>query len=129
MREKLFSVGLDDCRVDTFTVGGHGGAGKDTSNTGVRITHEPSGAVGCSTETRSQRKNKVTAFRRMAETKQFETWVRRKAAEMDGQSIDEQVDEAMDPKNLQFEARDADGKWTKVSPDVLEREQCWLAEQ
>lgn len=41
MREKklLFSVTIKDCRVDNFTVGGNGGAGKDTSNTGARVTH------------------------------------------------------------------------------------------
>lgn len=35
----LFSVTVEDCDVQTFTVGGNGGSGKDTSNTGVRVTH------------------------------------------------------------------------------------------
>lgn len=35
----LFSVTLEDCEVQTFTVGGNGGSGKDTSQTGVRIIH------------------------------------------------------------------------------------------
>lgn len=38
-KQLLFSVTIKDCRVDTFTVGGNGGSGKDTSNTGVRVTH------------------------------------------------------------------------------------------
>ncbi len=41
MKEKklLFSITIKDCKVDAFTVGGNGGAGKDTSNTGCRVTH------------------------------------------------------------------------------------------
>lgn len=35
----LFSVTIKDCKVDAFTVGGNGGSGKDTSNTGARVTH------------------------------------------------------------------------------------------
>lgn len=115
MRTKLFSVTIKDCRVDTFTVGGHGGAGKDTSNTGVRIVHAPSGAVGKASESRSQSKNKETAFRRMAETREFQTWARLKAAELAGQPSPEQVVlEQMRPKNLKIEYRTENG-W-KVVP-------------
>jgi protein subunit release factor A len=41
MKEKklLFTITIKDCRVDSFTVGGNGGSGKDTSNTGARVTH------------------------------------------------------------------------------------------
>lgn len=113
MRKKLFSVHLSDCRVDTFTVPGHGGGGKDTSNTGVRVTHEPSGAVGKGTETRSQHKNKVIAFRRMAETKAFRVWVAMQAAKLDGYDIDKAVDAAMDPNNLKVEQR-VNGVWVKI---------------
>lgn len=35
----LFSVTIKDCDVGTFTVKGPGGGGKDTSQTGVRVTH------------------------------------------------------------------------------------------
>ncbi len=38
-KKLLFSVTIKDCDVDTFTVSGNGGAGKDTSQTGVRVTH------------------------------------------------------------------------------------------
>lgn len=35
----LFSVTIADCDVKTFTVKGPGGGGKDTSQTGIRVTH------------------------------------------------------------------------------------------
>lgn len=109
MRTKLFSVGIDDCRVDTFTVGGHGGAGKDTSNTGVRVTHEPSGAVGKSTESRRQSVNKRTAFHRMGETTAFRAWARLKAAGF--QSIDAWVEDTLKPGNIRVEVMDENGAW------------------
>ena len=110
-REKLFSVTLDDCRVDTFTVGGHGGSGKDTSNTGVRITHPPSGAAGIGKDERSQLVNKRAAFRRMAESKLFKVWVKLEAARLSGaKSIDELVEEALEPHNIKVEVR-KNGVW------------------
>lgn len=112
MREKAFSVTIADCDVQTFTVGGHGGAGKDTSNTGVRIVHRASGASGESRETRSQRKNKETAFRRMAESAPFQTWLRlRLAALQTGKTVAEIVDEMLAPQNLRVEGKDESGRW------------------
>ena len=108
-REKLFSVTLDDCDVETFTVGGHGGAGKDTSNTGVRIRHRASGAVGVGRDERSQLQNKRAAFRRMANTKEFRTWVKIKASGL--KTIDQLVEEAMDEKFIKTEVLTKDGKW------------------
>lgn len=115
-RTKLFSVTINDCRVDTFTVGGHGGAGKDTSNTGVRITHEASGATGRATDTRSQFKNKQLAFRRMAETKDFRMWVKLAAARQAGRpSIEERVEADLTPSNLKIEVKDKHGRWIDES--------------
>lgn len=38
-RKLWFSITIKDCDVGTFTVKGPGGGGKDTSQTGVRVTH------------------------------------------------------------------------------------------
>jgi len=106
----LFSVTIKDCEVQTFTVGGHGGSGKDTSNTGVRILHKHSGAVGRAVDTRSQQKNKELAFRRMAESKTFQSWAKLRASLMtEHKSIDERVEELMQPDNLKVEYRTQKG--------------------
>jgi hypothetical protein len=111
VRTKAFSVTIADCRVDTFTVQGPGGGGKDTSNTGVRITHLASRAVGYCVDTRSQRKNKEIAFTRMAKSHTFTCWCNVKLAEMrTGETIDETVDKMMDPQNLRVECR-RNGVW------------------
>jgi len=102
----LFSVGKDDCDWQTFTVGGNGGSGKDTSNTGVRCVHRASGATGIGTDHRQQSKNRIDAFRRMAETPKFKSWHRLETARRlgkDTRSIDEIVDEQMKDLNLRIE--------------------------
>lgn len=45
-KKLLFSVGMKDLEMQTFSVGGPGGGGKDTSNSGVRLIHHSSGARG-----------------------------------------------------------------------------------
>lgn len=115
-RELLFSVGVEDLKITTFTVGGPGGSGKDTSNTGIRIVHPDSGAVATAREERSQRQNKIAALRRLAETKEFKAWVKREAARLQGRpSIEEQVERWMDPANLLVEVRNGEGRWEKLS--------------
>lgn len=98
MREKIFSVTIKDCKVETFRAGGKGGQNQNKRDTGVRIKHPPSGAVGEARDGRSQLQNKRKAFKRMAESKVFQTWIRRVAL-----GIDVAVDEAMAPENLKVE--------------------------
>lgn len=71
MREKILSVTLKDCDVQTKRGHGKGGQNRNTRDTAVRIVHRASGAVGESQEERSQLQNKTRAFRRMAESDKF----------------------------------------------------------
>jgi protein subunit release factor A len=97
----LFSVTLKDCRVDTFRAGGKGGQNQNKRDSGVRITHKDSKAVGESREERSQLQNKRKAFRKMAESKQFQAWLRMQALGL--RPIDEIVDEQMQDENIRTE--------------------------
>ncbi len=80
MRKLLFSVTKKDLRIDTFRSGGKGGQNQNKRDTGVRVTHVESGAVGESREERSQEQNKRTAFKRMTEHTKFKHWWRLKTA-------------------------------------------------
>ncbi len=56
-----------DCDVDFFVAGGPGGQHRNKVETGVRLTHRPSGVVVTATERRSQSANRDAAYDRMAE--------------------------------------------------------------
>lgn len=117
-RELLFSVTLDDCRVDTFRSGGKGGQNQNKRDTGVRVVHEPSGAVGESREERSQLQNKKAAFRRMVESPQFKFWVAMERKRLEtGKTLEQRVEEWMRPENLLIEVRGTDGRWTNEQAD------------
>ena len=111
-RQPLFSVTIEDCRVDTFRAGGKGGQHQNKTETGVRVVHPPSGAVGEARDSRSQHDNKRAAFRRMVESAEFKAWHTRTAAELlSGETIDQKVDKLMDTRHLKVEVRDDDGRW------------------
>ncbi len=56
-----------DCDLEFFVAGGPGGQHRNKVETGVRLTHRPSGTVVTATERRSQSANRNAAFERMAE--------------------------------------------------------------
>jgi len=56
---------LAQCRVDTFMSGGKGGQHQNRTESGVRLTHLPTGVVVTVREERSQFRNKSTALARL----------------------------------------------------------------
>lgn len=115
-RNPLVSVTIADCRVDTFRSGGKGGQHQNKTESGVRVVHPPSGAVGESRDERSQHVNKRTAFQRMAESEKFRRWIRMESARVSGRlaEVEREVDRAMHPGNLRIEAQE-DGKWAPIA--------------
>jgi len=56
---------LAECRVETFRAGGPGGQHQNKAETGVRLTHLPTGIVVIARESRSQHRNRKTALARL----------------------------------------------------------------
>lgn len=119
-RKLLFSVTLEDCRVDTFRSGGKGGQNQNKRDTGVRITHLASGAVGEARDNRTQELNKKAAFRRMYQSDKFKAWHKLEAARCSGWDIEEEVSKAMNPKYIRTDIKNEEGKWVDASDKVLE---------
>jgi RF-1 domain len=116
-REKLFSVTIHDCVVETKRGHGKGGQNRNTRDTAVRITHPPSGAVGESQEQRSQLQNKRTAWERLIASGKFRVWLNREIWLRQGlPSPEEEVREAMAPQNLRVEIKDDRGRWVEGEP-------------
>lgn len=103
-REKILSVTIHDCEVQTFSAGGPGGQNQNRRSTGVRVIHPPSGARGESREERSQLQNKQAAFRRMADTPTFKAWLY--AATRNLKTPTETYNDWMQPENFKTEVKD-----------------------
>lgn len=113
-RKLVLSVTLADCDVQTFRAGGAGGQNQNKRDTGVRIIHRASGAIGEAREERSQLQNKKTAFRKMSESAKFKLWVKRQCGMDD--LIKAQVERDMWPVNIKTEVQE-EGKWvTPTNP-------------
>jgi protein subunit release factor B len=115
-RKPLVSVTKKDFKIQTLKGSGPGGQHRNKTETGVRITHPESGAIGLATDSKSQSANKKAAFQRLVATPVFQLWIKKKSWEAMGQqSLDERVEEAMQPQNLKWEVQDANGNWTQDS--------------
>ncbi len=70
--KKSLTIRDDDIRVDTFRASGPGGQHRNKTDSGVRMTHIPSGTVVTATEDRSQHKNRHVARQRLEEKISFD---------------------------------------------------------
>ena len=115
MKDKLFSVTLVDCDVETFRAGGPGGQNQNKRDTGVRIRHRASGAVGEARDQRSQEQNKRAAFRRMAASDPFKAWLHLEIARRTGElkAIEREVIEELEvvPRQYFKKLVDSEGIW------------------
>lgn len=107
-KELLFSLTKKDFRIDTFRSGGKGGQHQNTTDSGVRITHIESGAVGESREERSQPQNKKRAFERLIKSDIFQNWSKIKSAQIMGtiksqEQIEKEVEEWIKEENLEID--------------------------
>jgi ribosome-associated protein len=58
---------LAECRVETFRSGGPGGQHQNTSDSGVRLIHAPTGIRVVARNERSQHRNRALALQRLRE--------------------------------------------------------------
>jgi protein subunit release factor B len=56
---------LAECRIETFRAGGPGGQHQNKTESGVRLTHQPTGISVTARESRSQHRNRRIALIRL----------------------------------------------------------------
>lgn len=121
MGKLLFSLTKKDFEVQTFRSGGKGGQHQNKTESGVRIIHKESGAVGECREHREQNQNKRIAFERLVSSGIFRLWHARKCNEiLTGETLEEKVEKMMDERYIRTEGKDKEGKWITLSLDDLE---------
>jgi len=77
-RQLWFSVTAKDCDFQMYRGTGKGGQKKNKTSSAVRCSHAASGAVGVCEDFREQSRNKKEAFKRMAESVEFQVWLKLK---------------------------------------------------
>lgn len=119
-KELLFSVTRDDFIIQTYKSSGPGGQHKNKTESGVRIIHPDSGARAECCESRSQHQNRIKAFERLVQSKEFTKWLKMETAKRLGalSDIEDQVNRDMRPENLRIEKLE-NGIW---KPYVEENE-------
>jgi protein subunit release factor B len=76
MKQKILSISKKDLEIQTFRSGGKGGQNQNKVESGVRIIHKVSGAVGEARDSRDQYHNKKVAFERMYNSIKFQNWLK-----------------------------------------------------
>lgn len=104
-KKLLFSLTKKNFEIQTFCTGGKGGQHRNAKQNGVRIIHKESGARAEHRDGRDQAKNKVEAFKKLVETKEFLKWHKAEVAKALGRlkELDDQIDAMMAPNNLKVE--------------------------
>jgi len=115
-KDKLYSLSKKDFIVETFRSGGKGGQHQNTTNSGCRIKHPESGAMGEARDSRSFHQNKKKAFMRMYKSDKFQNWHKKKVGfALQGiqnfkKKIEKEVEQEMKEENLKIETYTPIGK-------------------
>lgn len=115
-KELLFSVTAKDCDWSYTRGTGKGGQAKNKTSSAVHCSHRPSGAYAYSEESRSQRDNKISAFKKMVNSKKFKAWQKLECARKTGVllSVEDKVKSEM--KKIKVEIKEND-KWVEINKD------------
>jgi protein subunit release factor B len=115
-REKLFSVTKKDLVFEYFSGTGAGGQHRNKCQNSCRCKHPASGAIGICQEGRSKAQNTRVAFHRMANSDEFQKWIRIEASRATGELEDIKKKVETEAEKAQVEIK-KDGKWTKIESD------------
>ena len=104
---------LAECRVETFRAGGPGGQHQNKTESGVRLTHLPSGISVIARDSRSQHRNRRIALIRLRATLE-------EAAREDEPRVPTKTPRREKRKRLEEKRRRSDVKRSRKKPEPEE---------
>ncbi len=111
-RELLFSVTRKDLKIEFFSGTGGGGQHRNKHQNCVRLYHSDSGTRTTGQSSKERKANLTEAFRNLVESTPFKMWQMQKLTEIrEGKTLKQQVEEAMNSKNLKVEYKVEGGGW------------------
>lgn len=111
-KELLFSIGRKDLRVEFFSGTGAGGQYRNKHQNCVRIHHTASRAIATGQSYRERPANIKEAMNSLVESPIFKVWQAQKINEtISGKTVEQIVDEQMQPQYLRIEVKSDNGKW------------------
>lgn len=114
MKELLFSITKKDLNISFFSGTGAGGQYRNKHQNCVRIIHPESGAMATGQSYRERQANIKEALNGLVSNGKFKAWHNRKVQEViTKKSLDDIVDDLMQPKNLKVEQK-VDGNWVQI---------------
>jgi protein subunit release factor A len=118
--ERVTILSKKDVDISYFIGSGKGGQKKQKTHSGVQIIHRESGAIGRSSDSRSQEQNKKHAFERLTQHPKFKLWMNKKIFEIRQQeSMEETIIKDTSPDKIKYEIK-VDGKWKEVPPSYFD---------
>lgn len=110
-KDLLLRLTKKDFITETFRAGGKGGQHQNKTDSGYRIKHPQSGAVGESREFKSQTSNKKAAFKRLINSKEFKKWLNWEIAKI--LEVNTYVEHEL-KHNVMTEVKE-EGKWRRLT--------------
>lgn len=113
--ERIPVVTKDDLTITWFSGHGGGGQHRNKHQNCCRMTHRASGVTCVGTSERSQEANRKEAFLSITKHPNFRLWLANRLREIrDGITLEERVDELMQPKHLKVEVMQ-NGQWVEYT--------------
>jgi len=117
-KELLFSITKKDLKLDYYSGSGAGGQHRNKHMNCVRLTHIDSNITVTGQSNRDRIANTKEAFNNLVNNIKFKLWMNNKINEViTGKTLEQKVEELMQPENLKIEALNEKGQWTVVGSD------------
>jgi protein subunit release factor B len=119
MEKAKFSVTKKDFTLTWFNGSGGGGQHKNKHANCARLKHDDTGIITVGQDHKERPRNQKDALRRMSNHPKFMAFCELRLKEIeDGVTLEQKVNEMMEPNNILIEVKDEQGNWINECHDT-----------